>query len=162
MCVKRTWCVLAVLILAGCKSADYTANAAGASDYVTVAVKDFITLGIITVEKTETHHAGPLGIVKRIEGAKVTYADLMQEAARLEADDIINVRVDVNTSYRGSVFDWLTGWTRVYTHTATALAIKYTGKLDSKDVDPQLKGIPKAPEPSKAVKTDKEGRTQVR
>jgi len=148
--------------LTGCASTNYTANMSGASDYATVAVKDFVTLGIVTVEKTEIHYASPFGVIKRIEGSKITYADLMQEAARLEADDIINVRVDVNTSYRGSVFDWITGWTRVYTHTGTALAIKYTDKLDSKDVDPQLTGIPKAPESTKAVTTDANGRTQVR
>jgi uncharacterized protein YbjQ (UPF0145 family) len=134
----------------------------GASDYVTVAVKDFVTLGIVTVVTTETHYSSPFGIIRRIDGAKITYADLMQEAARLEADDIINVRIDVHTNYTGSIFDWFTGWTRIYTHTGTALAIKYTGKLDSKNVDPQLTGIPKAPEPTGAAKTDKSGRSGLR
>ena len=152
----------AALVLAGCASTDYAANMSGASDYATVAVKDFVTLGIVSVEKKEIHYASPFGFVKRIEGSKITYSDLMQEAARLEADDIINVRIDVHTSYKGSAFDWITGWTRVYTHTGTALAIKYTDKLDSKDVDPQLTGIPKAPEASGAVKVDKDGRSQVR
>ena len=152
----------AALILTGCANTNYTANMSGASDYATVAVKDFVTLGIVTVEKIEIHHASPLGFIKRIEGGKITYADLMQEAARLEADDIINVRIDVNTNYSGSVFDWLTGWTRVYTHTGTALAIKYTEKLESKDVDPQLTGVPKAPESTKAVKINRDGKTQLR
>jgi len=151
-----------VFTLTGCASTDYTANMTGASDYATVAVKDFVSLGIVTVEKTEIHHASPLGIIKRIEGAKVTYADLMQEAARLEGDDIINVRIDVNTSYTGSVFDWFTGWTRVYTHIGTALAIKYTDKMDSQNPDPQLTGIPKAPESTGVIKTDRSGRAQVR
>jgi hypothetical protein len=165
MNIKRSFfavMLITALILAGCASTDYTANMSGASDYVTVAVKDFVTLGIVTVETTEIHHASPFGVIKRIEGAKITYADLMQEAAKLEADDIINVRVDVNTSYTGSVFDWFTGWTRVYTHTGTALAIKYTDKLDSKDVDPQLTGIPKAPESTGAARTDRDGRALVR
>ncbi|MCL1930915.1 MAG: hypothetical protein FWF55_03810 [Treponema sp.] len=155
MCVKRPFFIVALaaaLMLAGCASARYTANASGASDYVTVAVKDFVTLGIITVEKTEIHYAGPFGFVKRIEGGKITYADLMQEAAKLEGDDVINVRIDKNLNYSGSVFNWLTGWTRVYTHTATALAIKYTDRLESKDVDPQLTGVPKAPEATEAAK----------
>jgi len=154
--------LIIALILAGCANTNYTANMSGASDYATVAVKDFVTLGIVTVEKTEIHYASPFGFIKRIEGSKITYADLMQEAARLEADDIINVRTDVNTSYKGSVFDWFTGWTRVYTHTGTALAIKYTDKLESKDVDPQLTGIPKAPEPTGAIKVNRDGRAQVR
>jgi hypothetical protein len=154
--------LIAALLSAGCANTNYTANMSGASDYATVAVKDFVTLGIVTVETTEIHHASPLGIIKRIEGSKITYADLMQEAARLEADDIINVRIDVNTSYTGSVFDWLTGWTRVYTHTGTALAIKYTDKLDSQDPDPQLTGVPKAPEATGAVKINRDGKAQVR
>jgi len=154
---------IAAFILAGCANTNYTANMSGASDYATVAVKDFVTLGIVTVSSTETHRVSPFGFVKRIEGGKITYADLMQEAAKLEADDVINVRIDVNTSYTGSVFDWFTGWTRVYTHTATALAIKYTEKLESKDVDPQLTGIPKAPESTKAIIVNKKsGKTSVR
>jgi len=154
--------LVAALVLAGCSSTNYTANMSGAADYATVAVKDFVTLGIVTVKTTEIHHSSPFGLVKSIEGSKITYADLMQEAARLEADDIINIRIDVHTDYSGSAFDWLTGWTRVFTHTGTALAIKYTEKLDSKDVDPQLTGVPKAPESTRAVKTDRDGRTQVR
>jgi len=154
--------LVVALVLAGCASTDYTANMSGASDYATVAVKDFVTLGIVTVVTTEIHHAGPFGFVKTIEGEKITYAKLMQEAARLEADDIINVRIDVHTNYAGTAFDWLTGWTRVYTHTGTALAIKYTDKLDSRDVDPQLTGVPKAPEPTGAVKIDRSGKVQLR
>jgi len=155
--------LVAALMLVGCASTDYTANMSGASDYATVAVKDFVTLGIVTVETTEIHYASPFSAIKRVEGKKVTYADLMQEAARLEADDIINIRIDVHTNYSGSAFDWLTGWTRVYTHTGTALAIKYTEKLDSRDVDPQLTGVPKAPEATKAVNVDrKTGKVQLR
>jgi len=158
MNIKRSFLtimLMVALVLAGCASTDYTANMSGASDYATVAVKDFVTLGIVTVGTTEIHYASPFGVIKRIEGAKITYADLMQEAAKLEADDIINVRIDVHTNYSGSVFDWFTGWTRTYTHTGTALAIKYTDKLDSRDVDPQLTGVPKAPEATGAVKTEK-------
>jgi len=161
---KRAFLVvlLAALILAGCANTNYTANMSGASDYATVAIKDFVTLGIVTVESVEIHNASPFGFVKRVEGSKITYADLMQEAARLEADDIINVRIDVNTNYTGSIFDWFTGWTRIYTHTGTALAIKYTSKLDTKETEPQFTGVPKAPESTGAVKTNRSGRTQVR
>jgi hypothetical protein len=138
--------ILAVIALASCISTDYTANMMGASDYATVAVKDFVTLGIITVRATETHYSSPFGFKKQIEGSKVTYSDLMQEAAKLEADDIINVRIDMNANYTKGAFDWLTGWYRTYNHTGTALAIKYTDKLASEHVDPQLSGIPKLPE----------------
>ena len=150
--------IIAVFMLMACRTTDYTSNMTGVSDYATVAVKDFVTLGIVTVHSTETHYSSAFGVEKRIEGAKITYADLLQEAAKLEADDVINVRIDVNTTYKGSIFDWLTGWKRVYTHTGTALAIKYTDKLNSQDPDPQLNGIPKAPESTGAVKTTRTGR----
>lgn len=153
---------IAVFAIAGCTTADYTANMSGASDFASVAVKDFVTLGVVTVQKTEIHYSGAFGFIKRIEGSKITYADLMQEAARLEADDIINVRIDVNSNYTKTIFDWLTGWTRVYTHTGTALAIKYTGMVDSGEAASQLTGIPKAPEATRVIKSSRAGVLEVR
>ena len=153
--------VLMCSVLTACTTTDYTANMSGASDYVTVAVKDFVSLGIVTVYATEIHYSSPFGLKKSIEGSKITYSDLMQEAAKLEADDIINVRIDRKANYTKSAFDWLTGWTRTYNHIGTALAIMYTDKLDYGNVDPQLGGIPRAPEASGAVSTDRSGRTSL-
>jgi uncharacterized protein YbjQ (UPF0145 family) len=147
--------IMAVCTLAACKTTDYTGNVSGTSDHAAIAVKDFVTLGIVTVQASEIHHSGPLGFKKKVEGSKITYADLMQEAAKLEADDVINVRIDMHSNYTKGAFDWLTGWTRVYTHTGTALAIKYTDKLDSKIPDSQFSGIPRAPEQSSAVNATK-------
>lgn len=153
--------VLAAIALAGCTTTDYSTNLAGVSDHATVVVKDFVTLGIVTVQTTETHFSGPFGFKKRVEGSKVTFASLMQEAAKLEADDIINIRVDMHANYTKGFFDWLTGWSRSYTHTGTALAIKYTEKLDFV-ADPQLSGVPKMPEPSSAVKTSRSGKVSLK
>jgi len=155
--MKKLLVVLAAIALASCTSNDFTANVAGVSDSATVVVKDFVTLGIVTVRAEEVHHSGPLGFVKSVEGSKVTYADLMQEAAKLEADDIINVRIDMNANYVKGAFDWLTGWTRKYTYTGTALAIRYTDKLDTDRGDPQFHGLPRAPERTPAVKTPRSG-----
>lgn len=154
--------VSVILSLTTCTTADYSANAAGASDYASIAVKDFVTLGIVTVKATEIHYSSPFGVTKRIEGSKVTFADLMQEAARLEADDIINVRIDTNANYKKGAFDWLTGWSRTYTHTGTALAIKYTDKVNVSTNDSQFTTIPKAPESSKVVKTSRTGKTSLK
>ena len=154
--------LLTALVLAGCTSTNYSASMAGASDYSTVAVKDFTTLGIVTVRATEIHHSGPLGFTKSIDGAKITFTDLMQEAAKLEADDIINVRIDMNSNYTKGAFDWLTGWTRTYSYTGTALAIKYTDKLDTDRGDPQLGGLPKSPEATSAVRTTKTGTVELK
>jgi uncharacterized protein YbjQ (UPF0145 family) len=149
---------VAAVVFSACTSNNYTANVSGASDYSTVAVKDFISLGIITVSSREIHQAGPFGFYRSVEGSKITFSDLMQEAAKLEADDIINVRIDMNTNYSSTGFPWFTGWTKVYTYTGTALAIKYTEKLDTQTGDPQLGGLPKGPEATGAVRTTKEGK----
>jgi len=154
--------IAAVLSLTTCTTTDYSANAAGASDYAAIAVKDFITLGIVTVQSIEIHYSSPFGFKKRVEGSKVIFADLMQEAAKLEADDIINVRIDTNANYTKGAFDWLLGWSRTYTHTGTALAIKYTDKVNTSSGESQLSGIPKSPEPSKAVRTSRSGKTSLR
>jgi hypothetical protein len=154
--------VAAVLGFAACTTNNFSANVAGTSDHSTVVVKDFTTLGIVTVRATEIHHSGPLGFVKSVDGSKITFSDLMQEAARLEADDIINVRIDMNANYTKGAFDWITGWTRTYNYTGTALAIKYTDKLDSDVGDPQLSGLPRTPEVTGAVRTTRTGRVVLR
>jgi hypothetical protein len=161
---KPVFVVLLVtaVLFSGCTSNNYTANVSGTSDHSTVAVKDFVSLGIITVRAQEIHYSGPFGFSKRVEGSKITFGDLMQEAAKLEADDIINVRIDMNPNYTKPAFDWLTGWTRTYTYTGTALAIKYTEKLETQTIDPQLGGLPKVPEQTGAVKRNKEGRVVLR
>jgi uncharacterized protein YbjQ (UPF0145 family) len=151
-----------IIVLAGCASNNYTASLTGAADNSTIAVKDFVTLGIITVRSTEIHKCGPFGISRSVQGSKITFADLMQEAAKLESDDIINVRIDINTSYSKTAFDWLTGWTRTYSYTGTALAIKYTEKVDIEVADPQLSSLPKTPETSGAVKVTKSGKVVLR
>jgi hypothetical protein len=154
--------VAALLVMTACSSNNYTASMAGASDYSTVVVKDFTSLGIITVRATEIHHSGPFGFQKSVEGSKITFADLMQEAAKLEADDIINVRIDMNVNYTESIFDFLTGWTRTFTYTGTALAIKYTNMLNTETGDPQLTTLPKVPEATGAVRVTKNGKVVLR
>ena len=155
--------ILTIFAISACTSSNnFSANLVGASDYSTVAVKDFITLGIITVYAQEIHRAGPLGSNKKVEGSKITFSDLMQEAAKLEADDIINIRIDMNTNYIKSPGDFFKGWTRTYTYTGTALAIKYTDKVETDASDPQLGGLPKTPQQTGAVRTTKEGKIELR
>jgi uncharacterized protein YbjQ (UPF0145 family) len=154
--------IVSIIGLAACASNDYTASLAGAADNSTIAVKDFVTLGIITVRSTEIHQSGPFGFSKSVQGSKITFADLLQEAVKLEADDVINVRIDINTSYSKTAFDWLTGWTRTFSYTGTALAIKYTEKVDTEIADPQLSSLPKTPENSGAVKVTKSGKVVLR
>jgi hypothetical protein len=125
--------VLLALALMGCSTTvDLTTNKMGWSDYAVVAVKDFEALGVVTLTATEVLTAGPFEIIETHTGSRVTYADLMAEAVKLGADDIINVRIDITGDYTASAFDRLTGWSRTYVYTGTALAIKYGEKVDTR------------------------------
>ena len=125
----------ALVLLVKCGTMDFTAPLEGKFDNVTLAPKSFVIIGTVSVSSTETHRAGPLGFVKSVEGAKVTYADLMQEAARLNADDIIDVRIEMNTTGDAGFIEWLKGWERTFTHTGQAIAIRYvSGGEDHSDL----------------------------
>ena len=160
--MKKLILVIAVYALAACTTNNFSANVAGSSDHSTVVVKDFTSLGIVTVRATEIHSSGPFGFNKSVEGSKITFSDLMQEAVRLDADDIINVRIDMNSSYTKGILGWFTGWTRTYTYTGTALAIKYTDMLEATVADPQLSGLPRSPQETRAVRTTRSGQVTLR
>jgi hypothetical protein len=129
--------VLPVLFgAAGCGTMDYTAPLEGRYVTASHAVKDFEVIGLVSVSSAETHRAGPFGFVKTVEGSKVTYSDLMQEAALIEADDIIDVRIDIHAGKAARFAERLTGWERVFAYTGKALAIKYVSKsYDSDDIE---------------------------
>lgn len=55
-----------------------------------VTIKDFVTLGLIFVESSVTIGSDD----KIIAGSKITFDMLMKEAQKLDADDIINLRID--------------------------------------------------------------------
>jgi hypothetical protein len=119
-------------MLTGCTFVDYTVPMAGKHDNAGVVVKNFILIGTVTVNATEKHTISPLGIKRTVEGTKVTYSDLMQEAAKVEADDIINVRIDMQTTGKTTFVDWLKGWERTFSYTGRALAIKYVDSEETK------------------------------
>ena len=111
--------LILLLLLAGCTSVNYSEPLAGRYIRAAVAPKNFIVIGAVSARSTETHTVN--GIFKRVEGAKIGYTDLVLEAAALGADDIIDVRIDVNI---------IKGTNRneeVYVYTGEALAIKYVG-----------------------------------
>jgi uncharacterized protein YbjQ (UPF0145 family) len=130
----------AMLAAAGCVSVNYTDTLTGQAGIAALSGKRYTAVRVITVYSTEVHHAGPLGLVKRIEGGKVTFSDLMLEARDAQADDIINVRIDQHTGAKTTFMDWLTGWNRTVTYTGTALAIRYLNddEIGDGEVDPSL------------------------
>jgi len=130
---KRAWLwCLAPLLFTGCTLIDYTVPLEGKYDRAGVVVKNFILIDTVTVHAAEKHTVSPLGIIRKIEGAKVTYSDLMLKAAKLNADDIINVRIDMQTTGKTTFVDWLKGWERIFEYTGQALAIKYVDNEKTK------------------------------
>jgi uncharacterized protein YbjQ (UPF0145 family) len=125
--------VIILSVLTGCTTTRFSNELAGRTDYVNMAVKDFVGLGIIFVESVEEFTAGPFGFNKTHTGSQITYADLLSRAAQLGADDIANIRIDITTDrVENKIVDFFTGYKRTYTYTGTALAIKYTSPVDVK------------------------------
>ena len=120
----------ALFFAAGCGTIDFTAPLAGSYVKAALAVKNFEVIGIVSTDSTETHSAGPLGFVKKVEGSKATYSDLLKEAALINADEIIDIRIDMNAAKPTGFAEWLTGWERTYTYTGKALAIRYVDVID--------------------------------
>jgi hypothetical protein len=95
-----------------------------------IPVKDYETVGIIIVKSSEV-----IDVTGNHTGSKITYEMLLLEAQKLDADDVINIRIDVNqvdevvadsSSSTGASVTKTT-----YNYTATALAIKYTTVVPS-------------------------------
>jgi len=87
-----------------------------------IPIKDFEVRGIVFVRSTKIIDSNG-----NRTGSKITYEMLLLEAQKLGADDIINIRLDVNRVEE--VFRENNGRrsTRTtYNYTASALAIKYT------------------------------------
>jgi len=129
--MKKTFLVAAVLLASialltvGCTTTDLTTNKTGWSDYAEIAVKDFDPVGVVRVTSKEVFRVEPFGLKKSSTGSKVTYDMLIAEAVKLDAHDIINVRIDVANKSSSSPFDFFTGSTKEIEYIGTALAIKY-------------------------------------
>jgi hypothetical protein len=131
--------VFALALLAGCTTIDYSSPLAGHYDTVGTVVKNFNVIGTVSVNSAEKHSASPLGFVKKVEGAKITYNDLMIEAALVDADDIIDVRIDMNTGGKTTFIDWLKGWERTFTYTGKAIAVQYAdNEITEEETEPPM------------------------
>jgi len=110
----------ALFTAAGCAtSVNFTPPLEGRYVIAPLAAKDYEAIGTVRASSVEIHRVSPFGFVRRVEGSKITFADLLQEAARINADDIIDVRIDMNVTGRRN---------RVFTYTGKAVAIRYVGK----------------------------------
>jgi hypothetical protein len=91
---------------AGCSSTTGSVRKVGWSNYTGIPSKDYTVVGVV---------------VLRLDDTKTLNADLMAEAVKLGADDIINIRVDEEIDDKG----------KRKIVAATAVAIKYAETLTS-------------------------------
>jgi len=101
---------------------------------VSITGKDFISVGIVFVNSVEVidNQGGHTG-------SKITYEMFMREALKLEADDVINIKIDVNrkidrqtiTSSTNNRSQPVTKIITTYTYTGIGLAIKYTEAVEN-------------------------------
>lgn len=100
----------------------------GSSNNALIAVKDYETLGIIFVKSTEI-----MDDKGNHTGSKITHEMLMKEAQKLGADDVINIKIDINQIVDIIFETPFGGETKrtTYNYTASALAIKYTSAVIS-------------------------------
>jgi uncharacterized protein YbjQ (UPF0145 family) len=96
---------------------DFSYPNVGTYNDAEIVVKNFQTVGIITVKSSEIIESNG-----NHTGSKITNEMLMLEARRLNADDVINVRIDINQVEETVGFNVI----KTINYTATALAIRYT------------------------------------
>ena len=93
----------------------------GNTNNAAIVVKDYETRGMIFVKSTEVIDGNGNHI-----GSKITYEMLMREAQKLGADDVINIKIDVNQTRENLLYIGYNVDKTTYNYTASALAIKYT------------------------------------
>jgi hypothetical protein len=113
---------------------DFTYPLEGITNSVKIAGKDFTPVGIVFLNSEEK-------IDSRLSahtGSKITYEMFMREAARLGADDVINIKIDVRqeraTVAVGEGESRKKTTITTFMYTGTGLAIKYTDAIVSNDV----------------------------
>ena len=90
-------------------------------------LKDFVPVGIVFVNSTEV-----IDSLGNHTGSKITYEMFMREAARLQAHDVINIRIDVTRRVeQGQRVGGNVATVTTYIYTGTALAIRYTDAIVS-------------------------------
>jgi hypothetical protein len=109
----------------------------GITNNAVLAVKDYEPIEIIFLKSSETVDGDG-----NHTGSKITYEMLMLEVQKLGADDVINIRIDVNQKeeiIKGKDNFNITQTT--YNYTASALAIKYTTAIQTDNPTNSLQNI---------------------
>ena len=133
--------ILIVLVFSSCamtsqNEINYNYPQLGVVNNAVLAVKDYEPLGIIFVKSSES-----VDNIGNHTGSKITYEMLLLEAQKLQAHDVINIRIDVK-KIENVIFDsgfYITKITHEYT--ATALAIRYTNAISVENINNNIQNI---------------------
>lgn len=121
---------LSFLFIIGCATTErsmqsaFESNESGSYNNISIQSKDFIVKGPIFVESTVTIEQNGAK-----NGSEITAYMLMKEAQKLDADDVVNVKIDKLENIKKSIVKQQNRdkiiKTKVITYKATGLAIKY-------------------------------------
>ena len=131
--MKKSFMVLISLMflfVVGCTTTErsmrstFESHESGSYNNIAIPIKDFIVKGPIYVESIVTIE--PNGVKN---GSEITSYMLMKEAEKLDADDVVNVKIDKVENVQKSIVVQRnmekTVRVKTITYKATALAIKY-------------------------------------
>lgn len=124
---------LSFLFIIGCATTEqnfsdstFESHESGSYNNISVPIKDFTIMGPIFVESTVTIEKNGVK-----NGSEITSYMLIKEAQKLDADDVINVKIDKienikkETIWRKDKKQKMVVTIKIITYKATALAIKY-------------------------------------
>lgn len=123
---------ITAVALTGCVSTTgYQQQTVGQSlNMGSLPVKDFEVIGPVTVQTTEVI---TFNIFHRTHiGSEIVNTLLVEEAVKLGGHDVINVKTSKRED-SNIVLYGIFGSKRIYTYTATGLAIRYTDTLTAND-----------------------------
>jgi hypothetical protein len=122
---------IALLAVMGCTTTDFTNNDVGTFNLAPIATKDYEVLGPVSLTAEDVLTVGFAGWTQSHSGSTVTFENLLTEAKKLGADDIINVRIDIyDNNSTNKILDPIIGYTKTYRYIGNALAIKYTTAIN--------------------------------
>jgi len=103
---------------------DYTVPVVGITNNANIPVKDYTPVEIVFVSAVETIDSNG-----NHKGSRITYEMFMREAVKLQAHDVINIKIDVNRKTEIKKINGKDVTINTYSYHGTGLAIKYTNAI---------------------------------
>jgi len=103
---------------------NYTLPVVGITNNANIPVKDYTPVEIVFVSSVEIIDSNG-----NHTGSKITYEMFMREAVKLQAHDIINIKIDVNRETKTKKINGKDVVVNTYTYKGMGLAIRYTNAI---------------------------------